>query len=296
MDVSVIIINYNTLQLVTNCINSVFQCTNGINFEVIVVDNASSDDSAEMLSKDKRINLIKNENNLGFGKANNIGLRYATGKYVALLNSDTIILNNALKIFYDFAETSDEKISCMGCLLLDKNKQIIHSFDEYASIKTITKAIVQIYFNYFNVGIFKNYESKKIESGFPIYVDYITGAALFIRRSIIEKLGFFDTDFFMYFEESELQQRYNKAGYLSVIIDGPSIIHLEGASHEKENNRSVSRRGMFTKSMFIYMRKKYSYWGYMLFRLIYLSIIPSIIFSGFSFKEKMNLLRQTILE
>jgi len=296
MDVSVIIINYNTPDLTQNCINSIFKYTNGIDFEIIVVDNASSDNSIEILSKDKKIILIKNKTNLGFGKANNIGYKYATGKYIALLNSDTIILNNVLKIFYDFAQTSDEKIACMGCLLLNQNKQIVHSFNEFASMKTIAKAIIQIYLYYLKVKMFKDYESVKLQSALPFFVDYITGAALFIRRSVIEKLGFFDTDFFMYFEESELQQRYNKAGYLSVIIDGPLIIHLEGASYKRDHSRSLSQRVMFTKSMFMYMRKKYSYCGYKVFRLIYLLIIPSIIFSGFSYKEKMILLRQIILE
>ena len=104
MDVSVIIVNYNTIELTLNCINSIFTHTLGIDFEVIVVDNNSDDGSGEILRLDKRIVFIQNLANEGFGSANNIGYRYAKGKYLFLLNSDTILLNNAIKLFYDYAE------------------------------------------------------------------------------------------------------------------------------------------------------------------------------------------------
>ena len=97
MDVSVIIVNYNTIELTLNCINSIFTHTLGIDFEVIVVDNNSDDGSGEILRLDKRIVFIQNLANEGFGSANNIGYQYAKGKYLFLLNSDTILLNNAIK-------------------------------------------------------------------------------------------------------------------------------------------------------------------------------------------------------
>ena len=101
MDVSIIIVNYNTKELTAACINSIFQYTEGVEFEVILVDNASTDGSREFFRKDTRIILIESEINLGFGRANNLGYEYSHGKYVFLLNSDTYLLNNAVKIFYD---------------------------------------------------------------------------------------------------------------------------------------------------------------------------------------------------
>ena len=95
MDVSVIIVNYNTRKLTGECIDSIFEKTSGITFEVIVVDNASQDDSIEIFRKDPRIIFIENTENQGFGKANNLGIKYATGRNILFLNSDTLLINNA---------------------------------------------------------------------------------------------------------------------------------------------------------------------------------------------------------
>src|SRR5690554_917255 len=101
MDVSIIIVNYNTCKLTQECINSIYEYTSEISFEVIVVDNASHDESKEFLSKDTRINYLYQTSNLGFGKANNVGLTYATGKYVFFLNSDTYLTCNIIKELCD---------------------------------------------------------------------------------------------------------------------------------------------------------------------------------------------------
>ena len=123
MDISIIIVNYNTKKLIKNCLKSVFEKTQGINFEVYVVDNNSRDGSCEMIEQDfPQVKLIKNTKNKGFGAANNIAIRESNAKYVFLLNSDTILLNNAIKIFFDFMEKPEnQKISCCGGNLYNKN-------------------------------------------------------------------------------------------------------------------------------------------------------------------------------
>lgn len=99
MDVSVIIVTYNTLALTRDCIDSIFRHTANVQFEVIVVDNASEDGSYDYFSKDRRIIYVYSQENMGFGRANNLGLEYASGEYIFLLNSDTYLKNNAIKIF-----------------------------------------------------------------------------------------------------------------------------------------------------------------------------------------------------
>ena len=107
MDVSVIIVNYNTKELTRNCLKSVFEKTKGVNFEVIVSDNGSTDGSIEMIKSEfPEVILIENNANLGFGAANNRALKIARGKYVFYLNSDTLLLNNAVKIFFDYSSTT----------------------------------------------------------------------------------------------------------------------------------------------------------------------------------------------
>lgn len=113
MNVSVIIVNYNTKELTKNCLASIFEKTKNIDFEVIVSDNGSTDGSIEMIKSDfPQVVLIENNVNLGFGKANNIAAKIAKGKYLLFLNSDTILLNNAVKEFFDRAV--DEKNKILG--------------------------------------------------------------------------------------------------------------------------------------------------------------------------------------
>ena len=103
MDVSIIIVSYNTKSLIKNCINSIYKYTKDISFEIIVSDNGSIDGSVEMIKRDfPSVILIENNENLGFGAANNKGLALAKGKYILYLNSDTILLNNSVKFFYDY--------------------------------------------------------------------------------------------------------------------------------------------------------------------------------------------------
>ena len=102
MDVSVIIVNYNTLGLTSDCIESIIAQTSTVEYEIILVDNASTDGSKEVFAQDKRIKYIYSDRNLGFGRANNLGIREAKGRYLFFLNSDTILLNNAVKLFFDY--------------------------------------------------------------------------------------------------------------------------------------------------------------------------------------------------
>ena len=118
MDVSIIIVNYNTLELTKNTIDSVNEKTKDLNYEIILVDNASTDGSVEFFEKEykNKIIFIKNDENLGFGRANNRGIKIAKGKYVFLLNSDTLLINNAIKILFDFMEKNNNCGVCGGNL------------------------------------------------------------------------------------------------------------------------------------------------------------------------------------
>ena len=128
MDVSIIIVNYNTKDLLKECIDSIYEQTKEITFEIIVSDNGSSDGSIEMLKNYfPSVIIIENNANLGFGAANNRGLKIAHGKYIFYLNSDTVLLNNAVKCFFDFWEQASDKdsIGAIGANLLNENGLIV---------------------------------------------------------------------------------------------------------------------------------------------------------------------------
>ena len=116
-DVSIIIVNYNTLHVLQPCIDSIVENTRDINYEIIVVDNGSIDGSVEALTNDQRITFIPTGENLGFGRANNRGLERAIGRYIFFLNSDTLLKNNAIKMLFDFAGQYPSQLGALGCIL-----------------------------------------------------------------------------------------------------------------------------------------------------------------------------------
>ena len=131
VDVSVIVVNYNTLELTKNTINSVIEKTRDLNYEIILVDNASTDGSVEFFEREytDKVIFIKNSENLGFGRANNKGIEISKGKYVFLLNSDTLLINNAIKILFDFMEKNKDCGICGGNLY-DLEMNPMHSYKQ----------------------------------------------------------------------------------------------------------------------------------------------------------------------
>ena len=269
MDVSIILVNYNTCNLTISCIESIFKYTKDIDFEIIVVDNNSSDESQARLINDKRIIFIESGANLGFGRANNLGLSKAKGDFVFFLNSDTILLNNAVKKFWDFATThSSFAIGALGCQLVDENNYHVHSSSNFPNIydsfifeikdhisTLLGKQKTMRTSNYYKEDSFNYYE-----------VDYVTGADMFVRRYTLNKHGGFDPDFFMYYEETELQHRWKKQGFHNFIIEGPRIVHLERKSSKLVNTFNREFRDL--TSRILYFKKTESMCSYITFRIM----------------------------
>lgn len=296
MDVSIIIVNYNTKQLTKACIDSIIEYTKEVTYEIILVDNASTDGSVEMFSKDTNIRFLPQPQNLGFGKANNVGIQAAKGKYVFLLNSDTYLCNNALKLFFDFCESNhDKKIGAVGCLLNGKDLKRTHSFADFPRIGQVLLArfinpLYKLFGNTYNT-----LDNDSLIKDTPFKVDYVTGADIFIRKSLLDKYGAFDPEFFMYFEETEMQHRLTKAGYPSYILPTPEIVHLEGGSIKKTNKRNIRKMMMVQRSQFLYFKKTASRFSYILFRIMFFFIrIPFILFASLTKQEKKEYLRLLI--
>ena len=256
MDVSVIIVNYNTLQMTQECIDSVYEKTKDVEFEVILVDNASTDGSKEHFEKELRIKYIYSNENLGFGRANNLGYEHATGNYIFLLNSDTLLLNNAIFEMFHYMQNAPSNVGCVGCELVDGKGNPIGSYGEFPGVRNFLGRILADYKIRIPILLGKSRGAKV----FPFQVDYVTGADLFIRRDVIEKCGLFDPDFFMYFEETEMQYRYKKYGYVSIIINAPMIMHFHGASDKtvKSGRKSLKVASIELESRFIYGSKTLS--------------------------------------
>lgn len=223
--VSIIIVNYNTEILLKDCLSSVIDKTTDIKYEIIVVDNDSrkgSLDSLIDLFPDVRFKLLSK--NLGFGMANNIAAELAQGKYLFFLNPDTILVNNAIKLFFDYMEVNPDVAICGGNLLKEDltPASSFYNIDfmlfEYKIIFNIKRLVG---FNY----------TDQIKN-----IRVIVGADFFIRKDIFVQLKGFDPMFFMYFEEVELCDRVRSLNKKIVSIPQAQIIHLQGQSAENKND------------------------------------------------------------
>ena len=267
VSVSVIIVNYNTQHVIKPCIDSIIAYTKDISYEIIIVDNGSTDGSIEALSADDRVTLIQIGENLGFGKANNRGLGFAHGQYIFFLNSDTLLRNNAIKMLYDFAEQYQGKMGALGCILEDRQGNSIHSYGQFPRMKDDFQKFIW-------VPILKGlhlYQEPAIPYPTDLMkVDYVTGADLFVNRQVLDECGAFHPAFFMYYEESEMEHRFTSHGYDNILLNGPRIVHLEGEGG-KDGNTSKFIRDTYRqeRSLFIYYKLTEPRWKYYLYRIIH---------------------------
>ena len=256
IDVSVIIVNYKTPKLLKSCINSIYDKTVGVNFEIIVVDNNSSDGSDKLIQTHfPDVIYVQSESNLGFGKGNNFGLKRARGRNIFFLNSDTLLINNAIKILSDYLDLNS-RVGVCGGNLFSENLKNVHSFSlTFPGIYTELDDI-------FKGKLSKIKKLKKIQyntEDHPIPVAYICGANMMIKASVLDDVGVFDPDFFMYFEETELCFRINKKGYDIINLPNAKIVHLEGASQ-------ISLKSKL--KFYNYSRKRYYKKRYGLFKFL----------------------------
>src|SRR3989344_8797060 len=203
MDLSVIIVNWNTKKLLEDCLKSIYKFTKEISFEVIVVDNGSKDGS-QALVKEKfpQVKLILNKSNLGFTKANNQGIEVAKGKYILLLNSDTYLIENSLKKIITRAQKF-KNLGALGSQLLNEDKSIQQSVGFFPNLPQVFLWMTFIddlvggqYLKPYHVDHDAFYKKDR-------EVDWGTAAAVLVPRTVIKKVGKLDENIFMYGEETE---------------------------------------------------------------------------------------------
>ena len=264
MDVSVIIVNYHSAKMVIDCINSIYDKTRDLRYEIIVADNASDDGSVELLRETfgETITLIESPENLGFGKANNLGAKKAAGKYLFLLNPDTILVNNAIKILYDYME-AHPNVGVAGGNLLSPEGMPTPSFcREFDDLKLEKKRaswgnlLGQRICTKLHIGqnrpMAEFNHTEEAET-----VAYIFGADMMMPRALFEKVGGFDPDFFMYAEEEELTWRIHSLGYDVMSVPQAEIIHLEGATLNASHAFNPRQFKMRMTGAMMYFQKRF---------------------------------------
>ena len=223
VNLSIIIVNYNAKDVLSQCLNSIYENTKEVNFEIIVIDNNSKDGSPQIIQqKFPQVKLIQNLSNLGLTRAQNQGLRQAQGKYILILNNDTFLRPQAIIKLIDFMDKTPSAGIAGPRIYTDTRPQISfawlpkkpHFFLPYILFKKI----------------FLAYELKKCHYDYDqnIEVDYVSGACLIIRKDIIRKLGLMDEGYFVYNEDDDLCLRARQSGWKTYYVPEAKVMHYKG--------------------------------------------------------------------
>lgn len=233
VDVSLIIVSWNTYDILRDCLKSVFQQTKEIDFEVIVVDNASIDNSAEMIKKDfPQVILIENSENRGFAAANNQGMAIAKDWYVLLLNSDTIVLDDAIAKTVSFADAHPQA-AVVGCRVLNPDLTLQPTCFMFPSILNMLLSTTYLYKLFPKNKFFGRERMTWWDRSDVREVDVATGCFMLVRREAIDEVGVMDEQFFVYGEETDLCYRFKQAGWQILFTPCAEIIHLHAASSKQ---------------------------------------------------------------
>ncbi len=249
MDISIIIVNWNTKDLLVDCISSIFATTHDLTFEIWVVDNGSTDGSVDIIKKlSPQIHIIQNQQNLGFAKACNQAIRQINSRYAVLLNTDTILTNGAIKTVLDFMDKNGKVGVCGGQLLnADGSKQNSIANIPNLATELFNKSLLRILFPEKYIGKEHNHEN-------PIEVESIIGAFMVIRKEAIDDVGLMDESYFFFFEETDWCLNMKKKGWLIFHHPEAKVYHLQGQTAKKVHIRS---RIEYWRARYIFFKKHY---------------------------------------
>lgn len=259
MKLSIIIVNYNTYELTKQTIESVFNVDVSFNYEIILVDNASKDDSISKIKdwlnqhKDKdKVHIIINRQNLGFSKANNIGIKKANGKYILLLNSDTYIAEDCLEKCINYIE-SNKHIGALGCKVVLPDGTLDHACKRgFPTPKASLYYFLKLHKK--NPMKYGAYEALHLGEDEVGEVDVLMGAFMLMPKSVLDEVGLLDERFFMYGEDIDICYRIKEAGYQIIYYPKASIIHYKGGSSKKKRTKIIYD---FHNAMWLFYKKHY---------------------------------------
>ena len=269
MKLSIILVNWNTCDLTKQALISVYKETGGFDFEVIVVDNNSADNSAEMIKKEfPQVALIENKDNLGFGKANNQALKIAKGDYLMFLNTDVVVLDGAINKLVNYLDQHAD-VMMVGPRLLNKDLTFQHA------CRRMLPNPINSFFHLFGLTkIFKNskfvneYKQYAVDPEITGPTQALSGAAMMFRRRVYSEIGGFDERFFMYGEDLDFCKRALDKGWKTVYVNDARIIHFGGQSSGKRKVKSLIN---FYEAMWLYYKKHFKY-NFLINLLVWLGI------------------------
>lgn len=275
MTVTITIVSYNTKDLLAKCLKQILAANSKNKLEVIVVDNASSDASADMLEKDfKWVKLLRSKENGGFAKGQNQALRVMTGEYALLLNPDTDIPEKAIDGMVDFME-KHPNCGIASCQIVDYDGHLQSNGGDLPTGISLLSWLFNLEF----LGQLPNFHRQEKEYFTTEHkVGWVGGTLMVIRKEVIKKVGLLNEDYFMYFEDAEYCYKAQKAGFDVMINPSVTIKHKGGASSKDPRfNQWLGEM----KGLLIFYRSNFSFFTYFLVKkLVYLSILLRILAFG----------------
>lgn len=287
LDITISIVSYNSKNVLKNCISSIIETTKDLNFEIIVVDNSSEDGSSEFVKKHfPFITLIKNRENVGFGKAHNQSFRISKGRHFLILNPDTIVFHGAINKMVKFMD-SNERVGVVGCKIFwDDEKNFMFPDLRIHSLKTALFQFTPFCRFFPNSALSKWYWKSAYllwNSHTPISVEGITGGLMMVRREAFESVGLFDENFFLFFEEHDLLKRIKEKGWKIFYLPDAEIQHY---FEESCRHCSFDTGKVYMQSALYYYKKHYRTAGYLLIKfLMHLTKLSLLIELKFTHKR-----------
>lgn len=258
MQLSICIVSWNVAELLEKCLVSIYKHPPKCDLETIVVDNASKDLSADVIKMFKEVRIIENKKNAGFSAGNNQAIKASTGEYVLILNPDTEVLPGSLDKLTLFLDTHPEA-AIVAPKLLNPDKTLQRSCMGFPTLGAM--AMRQLFIEQLWPGnpYTKKYLMPDLKYDTVTEVDQPMGACLLVRRSVLDKVGLFDENSFMFFDEVDLCYRTKNAGWKIFIIPDAAIIHHGGSSIKKWGVLNLGRH--WTRSRNYYFRKNFGTWS-----------------------------------
>lgn len=257
-EISIIIVSWNSKEFLHRCLTSLYQNPPAVSFEVIVVDNNSVDNSAQMIKKSfPRVRLIKNVNNPGYSSANNQAIAVSNSRYVLLLNPDTVVLPNTFDAMIEFMNANPD-VGVVGPQLLNPDRSIQPSGNRFPSLTRIIHEIVFSLFPQAHRLAGKVFEEKFIfgrdDFGCTYEVDEISGACLMVRRQVIDQIGLLDENFFVYYEDVDWCYRIKRAGWKILYLPQAKVIH-----HWRRGGADIGTQAAIEhyRSRYLFFKKHY---------------------------------------
>jgi len=243
IDASIVIVSFNTRVVLRECLESIERESAGLQVEIVIVDNHSSDGSPEMIERDfPHVHLIRSKVNLGFGAANNAALESCHGRYIVLLNSDAFLCPDSLRLAVQHMD-ENPRAGLGGARLIGRDSSWQPSARMFPSIFSDLTVMTGLASRYPKSRIFGHFDRTWADQSLASEVDWVPGAFSIIRSDIISKLGFFDPAFFLYSEEVDLCRRIKAAGYQIWYWPDIKVIHIGGESSRQVKSLEMSSAG-----------------------------------------------------